>query len=85
MRCSSFRNNLSAFLDNELDAGKRKQMELHISECADCHKEAEKLRDMINLIGGMERPETPSQLWAGTRRRLETASETPARSWVRNR
>ena len=82
LRCSSFRKNLSAFLDNELDLRKRKHMELHISECEDCRREAEKLREMIGIIGGTERSEVPAQLWEGTRRRIETASEQPVRTWV---
>ena len=82
LRCSSFRENLSAFLDDELNPRKRKQMELHISECADCRQETEKLREMIGIIGGMERPEVPAYLWEGTRRRLEAASQLPVRALV---
>ena len=82
LQCSSFRKNLSAFLDDELNLRKRKQMELHISECADCRVEAEKFREMIGIIGGMERPEVPVQLWEGTKRRIQAASELPARTPV---
>lgn len=80
LRCSSFRKNLSAFLDDELGERKRRQLELHISECEDCRKETEKLREMISLISGTERPKTPPQLWEETRRRLETASERSTRT-----
>jgi predicted anti-sigma-YlaC factor YlaD len=79
LRCANIRKNLSAFLDDELDSRKRKQMELHISECAGCRQETEKLREMIGIIGGMERPEVPGQLWEGTRRKLEAASQLPTR------
>lgn len=77
LRCSNFRKDLSAFLDDELDSRKRKQMELHISECAECRREAEKLQEMIGIIGAMERPEIPAQLWEGTRRGIEAVSELP--------
>ena len=77
MRCSSFRINLSAFLDDELDPRKRKQMELHISECIDCQREMGKLQKMIGIVGSVERPEIPVQLWEETRRKLETASKQP--------
>lgn len=77
--CSNVRKNLSAFLDDELGLRERKQVELHISECADCRRETEKLREMIGIIGGMERPEVPVQLWEGTRRKLEATSQLPAR------
>jgi anti-sigma factor RsiW len=81
LRCSSFHKNLSAFLDDELDSRKRKQMELHLSECEDCRREAEKLRHMIGIIGSLERPAMPAQLWEGTRQKLAVASETPTRTW----
>jgi len=83
LRCSSFRKNLSAYLDGELDSRKRMQIEIHISECEDCRREAEKLGKMIELVRGTERPELPIHLWEGTRQRLETASEQPAGMWVR--
>lgn len=80
--CSSFRKNLSAFLDDELEPRRRRQMELHVSECADCRRETEKLREMIGIIGGMERPKVPITLWEGTRRRIEAGSELPTRAPV---
>ena len=84
MRCSSFRKNLSAFLDDELDPRQRKQMELHISACSDCHRETEKLREIIGLVSGTPRPEVPPHLWEETRQRLEAALEHPDRSWIFN-
>lgn len=81
LRCTSFRKNLSAFLDDELNSQKRSQMEQHISKCADCRREAEKLREMIGLIEASPRPEVPVQAWAGTLRKIETYSEKPARAW----
>ena len=80
MKCSSVRKNLSAFLDNELSNGKRGQIEAHISECVDCHRELGKLRGMIGLISNTEHPDTPAQLWEGTRRKLEAASDQDADS-----
>ena len=78
LRCSSFRENLSAFLDDELDSREHEQMELHISECMDCRQEAEKLREMVGLIMATPRPEVPAQAWSGTLRKIEAASEKPA-------
>ena len=82
LRCSSVRKHLSAFLDGELDQRERKRMELHVSECADCRRETEKLREMIGFVGGVPRPEVPAHLWEGTRRRIEAASELPTRTLV---
>jgi len=82
LKCSFCRKNLSAFMDDELGPKERRQMELHISDCADCHREMEKLRDMVGLVGGMERPKVPAQLWEGMQRKLATASDQPVRIWV---
>lgn len=82
LKCSFCRKNLSAFLDDELDPHERRQVELHISGCADCRREMVKLRNMIGLVGGMERPEVPAQLWEGTQRKLAAASDQPIRIWV---
>ena len=81
LRCS-FHKNLSAFLDGELDSRERAQMEQHISECMDCRREAEKLRVMIGFIEATPRPEVPADAWTGTLRKIEAASEKPARARV---
>jgi len=75
LKCSSVCKDLSAFLDDELNPRRRRQVELHISECENCRREAEKLREMIGFVGGISRPEVPVQLWEGTRQKLEAASE----------
>ncbi len=82
LKCSFCRKNLSAFLDGELDPQERRQVELHISDCADCRREMERLRKMVRLVGGMERPEVPAQLWEATQRKLATSSDQPIRIWV---
>jgi predicted anti-sigma-YlaC factor YlaD len=79
LRCREVRKHLSAFLDDELDSRKRKKIELHISECAECRRETEKLRDIISTIRGTPRPQVPAQLWEGTRRKIQVASEQPSR------
>lgn len=80
MRCSSFQKNLSAFIDGELNSRKREQMELHISECTDCHRESERLQEMIGYVKVAPRPEVPSHAWTGTLRKIETADKPP-RAW----
>jgi hypothetical protein len=70
LKCTKVRKNLSAFLDNELNTNDRKQVELHISECAECREEIGELKHTINLISRIERPEVPSYLWETTREKL---------------
>lgn len=79
LKCSSVCKDLSAFLDDELNPRRRRQVELHISECENCRREAEKLREMIGFVGSISHPEVPIQLWKGTRQKLEAASEQSTR------
>ena len=78
LKCLKVRKNLSAFLDNELSSKMHRQIELHLSECADCLYETEKLSDMIGLVGKTERPEVPPYLWESIKHRLEVIQAHPA-------
>ncbi len=82
MECSNFRKSLSAFVDDELRPQERERMERHISQCENCRREAEKLREMVGIMNSMPDPETPAQLWESTRRRLEAYSEKPVKAWI---
>jgi hypothetical protein len=42
----------------------------------------EKLSSMIGLVGSAEHPKAPAQLWEGTRRKLEAASDQPIRTRI---
>lgn len=75
LRCSSVRKHLSALLDDELDSRKRRQIELHISECAGCQRETGELQEIISHIRSSERPEAPPQIWEEVRRRLNAVPE----------
>lgn len=82
MRCSNFRKSLSAFVDGELRPHERERMERHISQCENCRRETEKLREMVGIMSNMPDPEIPAQLWESTRRRLEVYSEKPVKAWI---
>lgn len=81
MQCSKFRKDLSAFLDNELAPKRREQMEIHISECADCRQEAERIKKVIRIMGSIARPDVPIQLWETMRQKLGTVTEKTDRTW----
>lgn len=82
VRCSIVRKNLSAFLDNELDPQRHKQIELHILGCADCRREAAELREMIGFVRGIERPEVPTGIWEGIQRKLpSTVGRSPVKAF----
>lgn len=70
MKCSTVRKNLSAFLDNELDIRTQKQVDEHLSECADCQYELEKLREIVYKFRLLTVPEVSQLQWDNTRRKL---------------
>lgn len=50
MDCSPARRNLSAFLDNELDDGRRHQVQLHIETCVECRRHLSELEAVDGLV-----------------------------------
>lgn len=62
MNCKTVQNRLSAYLDRELGGDELLQMRAHMSMCRECRCEAEGLRTLKSLLGGIECPEPPSDL-----------------------
>ena len=62
MNCKSVQNRLSAYLDRELGGDELLQMRAHLSTCRDCRSEAEGLRSLKALLGGIQCPEPPADL-----------------------
>jgi len=62
MNCKSVQNRLSAYLDRELGGDELLQMRSHLSLCRDCRTEAEGLRSLKALLGGVRCPEPPPDL-----------------------
>ena len=62
MNCKTVQSRLSAYLDRELGGDELLQMRAHMSVCSDCRSEAEGLRALKALIGGMQCPEPPEDL-----------------------
>jgi len=62
MNCKSVQSRLSAYLDRELGGDELLQMRAHMSLCRECRCEAEGLRALKSLLGGIECPEPPADL-----------------------
>ncbi|MDR3689245.1 MAG: anti-sigma factor [Fimbriimonas sp.] len=62
MNCKSVQNRLSAYLDRELGGDELLQIRAHISTCRDCRAEADSLRALKCLLGGVSCPEPPEGL-----------------------
>lgn len=59
MNCDMVRDNLSLYMDNELDEEERALMEEHLKSCPECMKELEaymKIRDMLRQMPDEELP-----------------------------
>jgi len=62
MNCKSVQNHLSAYLDRELGGDELLQIRAHMSVCRDCRSEADGLRALKSLLGGIHCPEPPENL-----------------------
>jgi anti-sigma factor RsiW len=62
MNCKTVQSRLSAYLDRELGGDELLQMRAHMSVCGECHCEAEGLRALKSLLGGIQCPEPPVDL-----------------------
>jgi anti-sigma factor RsiW len=82
MNCKSVQNRLSAYLDRELGGDELLQMRAHLSMCLECRSEAEGLRSLRALLGGMPVPEPPTDFAAKlTANVLRQKTEEPKRAF----
>ncbi len=49
MKCLEALDHLSAYLDDTLEPGLRKQLEQHLARCPSCHREVDELRATVEL------------------------------------
>lgn len=82
MNCKTVQNRLSAYLDRELSGDELLQMRAHMSMCRDCRCEAEGLRALKSLLGGIECPEPSADFSQRlTATVLRQRSEEPRRTF----
>jgi len=62
MNCKSVQSRLSAYLDRELGGDELLQIRAHMSVCRECRCEADGLRTLKSLLGGIQCPEPPEDL-----------------------
>jgi predicted anti-sigma-YlaC factor YlaD len=66
---------LMGYLDGEIDESRRRQLEAHLAECADCRRERDHFRSLKEVMDPMKFREPPDQLWeeywTGVYNRLE--------------
>src|SRR3989304_5596624 len=59
MRCEDVKENLSAYIDNELEKAELSAIGGHINQCNGCGKEEKELRALVSAVGTMPRYTAP--------------------------
>jgi hypothetical protein len=72
MNCFSCEKNLSAYIDDELTAEVRRDVETHLDTCDTCRKEYESHMAAWETAGNLRPESAPESLW----RTIETELET---------
>jgi hypothetical protein len=57
--CFDARENICAYIDNELDADERRSFDEHIRDCMDCRRELEEMKRIIRLCNELPQLELP--------------------------
>jgi len=65
---------LSDYLDGELNAAERAELEEHLSGCAECLAVLEQLRQVVARAQGLEDRAPDSDLWSGVAERIGAAA-----------
>jgi hypothetical protein len=71
MRCATARKWISRFIDGDLEAGRREQLEKHISGCDGCRKLVQDFRKIVDTAGETHSPPPSDMIWGKIQRRLE--------------
>ena len=84
MTHDTWRDQLSALLDGELDGAARARVTAHLADCADCRAYLAELTALHELLGGMEELEPPAALAERVMARVRAermARRVPGRGW----
>ena len=62
MDCKQIKEKLSAYMDAELDAAGRRQVDEHLEACESCAADLRRMEAVWELIAGVDAPEPPEAL-----------------------
>jgi hypothetical protein len=84
MSCKDIRQSFHDYLDDELSASARHQVERHLTTCDDCRVELTELRSLIEAAQGLDLDTAPEHdLWPAIAARLEGAATAETPWWLR--
>src|SRR5688500_16452184 len=69
--CNYYKEQLSAFIDDELGRSERRSVESHLGGCRDCTGHLAQLRSVVAELKGLPRLETGPDYLVSLRRRIE--------------
>ncbi|MDQ7794879.1 MAG: DUF4349 domain-containing protein [bacterium] len=81
MKCREAGDHLSAYLDNQLDAGLRGRLEEHLAGCPGCRRELEELRCTVELCRDLEEVAPPAGFHQAVSRAVRGAARVPRTPW----
>lgn len=71
MKCFDVRENLSLYIDGELERAKAKELESHIEECDECRRELLFFRDMVKAVGEIKEEELPENFHSDMMKKIK--------------
>ncbi len=80
MDCQACIDSLTAFVDDELSAGEREQLETHLTQCRPCRQEHESFLDSYQLVDQLTSLEMDPSLWTQIRSEITLSAAPP--SWL---
>jgi predicted anti-sigma-YlaC factor YlaD len=81
MWCKQVRNQLSAYVDGELNTQRAQAVEMHLSQCEGCSRESETVGGVRRLTAAIPLEELPTGLHAGIMARLADEMAASARAF----
>ena len=82
MNCGQVRRLLAPFVGGQLDAGKRRAVELHVQGCAVCAKELADLKATVEALHSLDPMPVPSGFVERVRSRVEVRAGARFRLWA---
>lgn len=77
LACTDLKDELSAFIDGELDAGLQGQIKEHLDSCSDCHGAHESLRLTVSIVakGTLATAAKCPDIWGALQSKLPSVCE----------
>lgn len=79
MNCNEFIDNISSYIDNDMNEVEKKEFELHILECNKCRQEYEDMIKILEIVKSQDQVELPDNYRLELKRKLKEAAKEEKR------